>query len=151
MSSRARGFQHERDLAWRLWEHGFAVIRAPASGSRTRRLAYPDIVGIYKGKVIACEVKTTRKPRLIYLRKDQVDKLKEFARRAGGEAYIAVKHIGSGTWVFVPIDSLEETTGGRYKVTKELIARGIRLEALISMIKGVKRLIEFRGDQRTSP
>ncbi|MEM0326303.1 MAG: Holliday junction resolvase, partial [Desulfurococcaceae archaeon] len=52
MSTRRRGFFHERDLVRRLWEHGFAVIRAPASGSRVKHVVYPDIVALYKGKVI---------------------------------------------------------------------------------------------------
>ncbi|MEM0282497.1 MAG: Holliday junction resolvase, partial [Desulfurococcaceae archaeon] len=59
--SRIRGFSHERDLARKLWDHGLAVMRAPASGSKGKKLLYPDIVAIYKGKVIAVEVKTMKK------------------------------------------------------------------------------------------
>ncbi|HIC99009.1 MAG TPA: Holliday junction resolvase, partial [Pyrodictiaceae archaeon] len=38
-----RGFEAERDLARRLWQKGFAVIRAPASGAKTKHYVYPDL------------------------------------------------------------------------------------------------------------
>ncbi|MEM1828904.1 MAG: Holliday junction resolvase, partial [Desulfurococcaceae archaeon] len=41
MSKRVKGFSHERDLVRRLWEYGFAVMRAPASGSKAKRVRYP--------------------------------------------------------------------------------------------------------------
>lgn len=142
-SNRTRGFAHERDLARKFYDHGFAVMRAPASGSKAKHLQYPDLIAIYQGKIIACEVKTTRKFRAIYIDKYQVDKLKEFVNRSGGEAYIAIKIIGSSDWFFVPLDQLEKTERGMYKVTRDNLSKGIRLEALISIVKGVKRLIDF--------
>ncbi|MEM4717309.1 MAG: Holliday junction resolvase Hjc [Desulfurococcaceae archaeon] len=141
--NRRRGFAHERDLAKRLYEHGFAVMRAPASGSKAKHLIYPDLIAIYQGKIIACEIKTSKKPRPIYIDKYQVDKLIDFTRRSGGEAYIAVKTIGSGIWTFIPLDQLERTERGRYKITKDLISKGIKLGALIATIKGVKKLTDF--------
>lgn len=143
-NSKVRAFQHERDLVKRLWDHGFAVVRAPASGSKAKRIAYPDVVAIYKGRVIACEVKTVRKSRSIYLDGSQVDKLLEFSRRAGGDAFIAIKVVGSGTWLFIPIDKLEKIDSKRYKIPKELLNSGLHLEALVSVVKGVKRLTEFK-------
>lgn len=140
---RVRAFQHERDLVKRLWDYGFAVMRAPASGSKAKRIAYPDIVAIYKGKVIACEVKTMKKTRSIYLDGLQVEKLIEFSRRAGGDAFIAIKIVGSGSWLFIPIDKLEKVDDKRYKLTKDLMNSGLHLEALVSIIKGVRRLTEF--------
>lgn len=140
---RSRGFAHERDLVRRLWKHGLAVIRAPASGSRARTVLYPDIVAIYKGKVVAIEVKTAKTPRSIYIESIQVEKLLEFVNRAGGEAFIAVKVIGTGEWIFVPVSKLERTEGGNYKLSKDYITSGIKLEALISLIKGVKRITDF--------
>ncbi|MEM2014258.1 MAG: Holliday junction resolvase Hjc [Desulfurococcaceae archaeon] len=144
MSTRRRGFFHERDLVRRLWEHGFAVIRAPASGSRVKHLVYPDIVALYKGKAIIAEVKSMSKPRAIYIEKSRVEKLQEFASRASGEAFIAVKIVGAGEWFFVPIDRLIDA-GSTYKITPEILQNSIKLEALVSIVKGVRRLTEFPG------
>lgn len=120
-----------------------AVMRAPASGSKAKRILYPDIVAIYRGKIIVVEVKTVKSPRNLYIEPHQVEKLLEFASRAGGDAYIAVKIVGTGEWIFVPASKLEKTSGGRYKLSKDAISEGVKLEALISLIKGVKKLSEF--------
>jgi Holliday junction resolvase len=143
--SRIRGFSHERDLARKLWDHGLAVIRAPASGSKTKHLLYPDIVIIYKGKTAAIEVKTMKKTRTLYIEAYQVKKLLEFADRAGGEAYVAVKVVGTGEWIFMPISKLEKTTNGNYKLKKEVLQEGLKLEAFISIMKGVRKLTEFKS------
>ncbi|MEM1638947.1 MAG: Holliday junction resolvase Hjc [Desulfurococcaceae archaeon] len=141
--SRIRGFSHERDLARKLWDHGLAVIRAPASGSKGKKLLYPDIVAIYKGKVIAVEVKTMKKAKTLYIDSYQVRKVLEFVERAGGEAYVAVKIIGSGEWIFIPVSKLEKTGNNNYKLRKESLSEGIRLEALVSIMKGLKKLADF--------
>jgi Holliday junction resolvase len=143
VSIRRRGFAHERDLTRRLWERGLAVIRAPASGSKAKRVLYPDLIAIYKGRVVAFEVKTVKAPRSIYIEPEQVEKLVEFCNRAGGEPYIAVKVVGSGEWLFIPIQLLERTESGTYKISRETLTRGFRLEALVSELKGVKKLTEF--------
>jgi Holliday junction resolvase len=143
VSIRRRGFAHERDLARRLWERGLAVIRAPASGSKAKRVLYPDLVAIYRGRVVAFEVKTVKTPRSIYIEPEQVKKLVEFCNRAGGEPYIAVKVVGSGEWLFIPIQLLERTESGTYKISREALTRGLRLEALVSELKGVKKLSDF--------
>jgi len=36
--SKRKGTAHERDLAYKLFEAGFAVLRGPASGSKVKRL-----------------------------------------------------------------------------------------------------------------
>jgi Holliday junction resolvase len=141
LSNRRRGFSHERDLAQRLWNHGFAVIRSPASGSKAKNILYPDIVAIYHGKVLAIEAKTVRKERTIYLKEQQVEKLAEFSRRAGGEAFIAVKIVGTGEWRFVSLNSLRETRG--LKITKAHLSNSLKLEDVISIVKGVRKLDEF--------
>lgn len=142
-TTRKRGFAHERDLASRFWNYGFAVLRAPASGSKTKRLLYPDLIAIYKGKVLVFEIKTMKKPRSLYIEQNQIKKLVEFADRAGGEAYLAVKVVGSGEWVFIPIYKLEKTEKGTFKVKRDVISEGYRFEALVSIIKGVKKLTDF--------
>ena len=142
MSIRRKGFSHERELVKKLWDSGFAVVRAPASGSKAKRIMYPDIVAIYRGKIIAIEAKTISEPRTIYIEEQQIKKLVEFAKRAGCESYIAVKVVGSGELFFISLSKLEKTNN-KYKLSKESLNEGIRLESLVSMVKGVKGLAEF--------
>ncbi|WP_440059402.1 Holliday junction resolvase Hjc [Thermogladius sp. 4427co] len=146
MSARRRGFAHERDLARKLWAKGFAVMRAPASGSKAKRLRYPDLVAIRNRVVFAFEIKTTSNAsRDIYIEKEQIEKLIEFSKRAGGEAFIAVKVVGEGEWYFIPVSELVVTPGGNYKITlrEESRSRFLRIDNLVSLALGVKTLREF--------
>jgi Holliday junction resolvase len=132
---RRRGFHYERELAKLLYRAGFAVIRAPASGSRAKRVFYPDIVAIYKKNILVFEVKARSEPCDIYIEKEKVERLRDFAERAGGEAYIAVKIISLGEWRVVPLDKLWETEEGNYRVSKFTLERSIELEELLGKIK----------------
>ncbi len=142
-SRRRLGFAHERDLLLRFWEKGFAVIRAPASGSKTRRFAVPDVVAIHKGVVYAFEVKTTHEKKTIYIPKHQVEKLREFIRRAGGKGFIAVKIIGVTGWRFIDINDLGTSKGGNYKVDEEMLRKAYKLQDLVSMATGTRKLDEY--------
>jgi len=44
------GKRYELELARKLHKYGFAVIRAPASGRKAKRVPYPDIVAIQQLK-----------------------------------------------------------------------------------------------------
>ncbi len=141
---RRRAFQRERELVKLLWKKGFACMRAPASGSKVKKTVYPDIVAIWKGKVFVFEVKTTEKKRTIYVPKHQVDKLKEFAARAGGRAFIAVKIIGLNMpWKFIPIESLLHTSTGNYKITRDLLEQGLELSDLLREAGIVKDITSY--------
>ena len=140
---RRRGFEHERDLVRRLWSEGFAVMRAPASGSKVKRTMYPDIVAIMNGRVFVFEVKTSYREKTIYIPRNQVEKIVEFARRANGKAFIAVKIIGSGTWRCIPIGELEETRGGNYRWRSELVRKGLKIRDLVEMVKSCKKIDEY--------
>jgi len=137
------GVQHERDLAIRLWEMGFAVIRGPASGAKAKRIQYPDLVAIRSGRVYAFEVKTRVKEEPIYVESSQVEKLAEFSRRAGGRPFIAVKIVGSTGWKLVPLDFLKPTRGGNYKVDEECLSKALTLKDIRSEVLGARRLDEF--------
>ncbi len=100
--NRRRGFQAERELVKKLWNHGFAVIRAPASGSGARRIFYPDIVAIYRGKVFVIEVKYRSSNGPIYISRDKMDKLLDFAKRANAQIFVAIK-IKSRGWYLAPL------------------------------------------------
>jgi len=133
-AGRRRGIEAEHDLARRLWASGFAVIRGPASGAKAKHIIYPDLVAIRKGVVLVFEVKRRTSTSTIYIDRRQVEKLVEFAERAGGDAYIAVKTGNPGSWIFIRVDHLEETRGGNYKVTEETLReKGVGLRELVNM------------------
>lgn len=121
---KARGLNAERELVKKLWKMGFAVIRGPASGSRIKKGVYPDIVVIKNRHIFVFEVKKRSKPSPIYIDKDQIEKLKEFARRAGGEALIAVKISSLRTWKVVPLTHINEhPTTAKIKIDRDIIEK----------------------------
>jgi len=137
-------------LARKLWELGFAVIRAPASGSKAKYVKYPDVVAILNRNIYAFEVKTTHKERTIYVPRHQVEKLVEFTRRAGGEGFIAVKIIGEGTWRLIPLAKLVETSSGNYKIEAETLSKGLKLRDLLTLARGSTRIDDFLKQRETS-
>ncbi len=143
MSRRSKGFSRERELARLLWKKGFAVLRAPASGAKTRKLAYPDLIALKKGMIFVFEVKTREKPGIIYIDRKQFMKLMEFIRRSGGQGYIAVKIMDGRGWRFIPIDKVEETRGGNYRVSLENIEKGLRISDLVKIANRTRSITEF--------
>jgi Holliday junction resolvase len=133
---RRKGFAHERELAKRLYNEGFAVIRSPASGSKLKRIFYPDIVAIYKGKTLVFEVKAYSKLDYIYIKEEKIKRIVDFSERAGGRSFIVVKIIGSGEWKVVPVTELERTKKGYYSLKISKIEKAKLLEDLIKEIKG---------------
>ncbi len=124
-----RGTCYERELAYKLYRRGWAVIRAPASGAKAKRYVYPDLVAIKKRRVLAIEVKTVKDERPIYLSDRQVNILREWEERADAEAWIAVKVRDRRGWAFYSIENLVRTNTS-WKL--ELIG-GISLEELDSL------------------
>jgi len=143
LSRRSKGFSRERELARILWKKGFAVLRAPASGAKTRRLAYPDLVALKNGIIFVFEVKTREKPGIVYIEKKQFMKFMEFVRRSGGYGYIAVKIVDGRGWRFIPVDKVEETRGGNYKVSLENIENGLRINDLVKIADRTRSIMEF--------
>ena len=130
-----RGFQVERYLARKFNRYGFAVIRGPASGRKGKHLKYPDLVALYSKRILVFEVKSIYQPRDIYIPREEVEKIRSFAKIAKGEAYIAVKIYREPTVRIIPIDKLEETSGGKYKLKKEDIETAMSLEELVMRVK----------------
>jgi len=143
---RRRGFEAERELVRKLWSKGFAVMRAPASGARTRLAAYPDVVAIFKGKIYAFEVKYRSDNFPIYIDKSQLQKLLEFSRRAGATPLVAVKRPNKG-WKLVPIDIAKQTSSGGIKIDDEVLDKGISLEEFVAMTTStsLKKFIKNMG------
>lgn len=140
---RRRAFQRERDLAQRLWRLGFAVIRGPASGAKTKRVLYPDLVAIKNRYVYIFEIKTKEREEHVYIEEHQINKLREFERRSGGRAFIAIKIVNKSDWRFVPLELLEKTERGRYKIDKKFFSEGLCIDDLYREASGDKPLTEY--------
>ena len=142
VKSRSRGYRAERELVHILWRLGFAVMRAPASGARIRKAEYPDVVAIMKGRVAVFEVKSRAKPSGLYIEPEQIKKLLDFAERAGGIPYIAVK-IPHKEWKFVKVVRKEDGEGKTYKVSKEDIEKAPGLGGVLADLGLVKTLKDY--------
>jgi Holliday junction resolvase len=99
-----KGSTHERNLANKLWDMGLAVLRGCSSGGGVRKRFVPDIVAMGPGFVLVLEVKYRSERNPIRIEEEKVSKLLEFAERARGHAYIAVKFKGDD-WRFIPVTS----------------------------------------------
>jgi Holliday junction resolvase len=142
VKSRSRGYRAERELVHILWRLGFAVMRAPASGARIRKAEYPDVVAIMKGRVAVFEVKSRAKPSGLYIEPEQIKKLLDFAERAGGIPYIAVK-IPHKEWKFVKVVRKEDGEGKTYKVSKEDIEKAPGIGGVLADLGLVKTLKDY--------
>jgi len=113
-----KGIQDERTLVKLLWKKGFAVMRAPASGSSTK-MPRPDIIAGNSRKNIqfAIEVKTTHQE-VLYMPRESINQLVEFAQCFGCQPIIALRFKNRGkSWIFVQPQQLTITPALNYKVT----------------------------------
>ncbi|MFP3208473.1 MAG: Holliday junction resolvase Hjc [Nitrososphaeria archaeon] len=124
--SRRRGLDKERDLARRLWERGFASMRAPASGAKAKRFVQPDVIAAKGGSLFAFEVKA-RSEIPIYVEQDQVEKLAEWARRAGARPFFAIYY--GGRWRFVPLERASRV-GRNYRIDGESLSAALSMDEL---------------------
>ena len=114
--SNAKGDRRERELVNRLDEAGFAVMRAPASGSATER-ELPDVLAGDGGRFYAIEAKSSA-GNPIYLDGEEVEALVYFARNFGAKPRIGVR-FDREDWYFFHPDELYTTDGGNYRVKRE--------------------------------
>ncbi len=142
-TSRQKGFYYERSLARKLWAKGFAVIRGPGSGGGAKEIVQPDLVAIRNGRIFVFEIKVRWKRSVIYLDRAKVERLKEFAKRAGGMAFIAVKIVDRTDWKFIPVEMLEETRGGNFRVDLDSSSNILSLENIVGMSDSVKSITEY--------
>lgn len=128
-NSNEKGDRRERELTNWLDGNGWAVMRAPASGSATAR-ELPDVLAGNGETFYAIEAKSSSGDP-IYLTDEEVDALCYFAENFGAEARIAARFdLENGDpsygdddrkgWYFIPVGDLYETPGGNYRVKKEL-------------------------------
>ena len=114
--SNAKGDRRERELVNLLDEAGFAVMRAPASGSATAR-ELPDVLAGDGEVFYAIEAKSSAGDP-IYLTGEEVEALVYFARNFGAKPRVAVRFDREDWYFFHPSD-LHVTDGGNYRVKKE--------------------------------
>ncbi|MDG5777467.1 Holliday junction resolvase Hjc [Haloarculaceae archaeon H-GB2-1] len=116
--SNSKGDRRERELVTALDEAGFAVMRAPASGSATER-ELPDVLAGDSETFYAIEAKSSAGDP-IYLTGEEVEALVYFARNFGAKPRIAVRFDREDWYFFHPgDDTLHITDGGNYRVKKE--------------------------------
>jgi len=125
---KSKGYYYERQLVKAFWDAGFAVIRAPASGGATSR-PIPDIVAGNGKYYYAIEVKTRRKLP-VYIREDQINEVKEFSRRFGARAFVAVK-LPYKCWRMIAVERLSKSGRNSYKIGEEEFLNGLELESLL--------------------
>jgi len=113
--SSAKGDRRERELVNRLDEAGFAVMRAPASGSATHR-ELPDVLAGDGSQFYAIEAKSSAGDP-IYLDGEEVSALVYFARNFGAKPRIGVR-FDREDWYFFHPDDLYTTDGGNYRVKR---------------------------------
>ena len=116
MPGNPKGDRRERELVNRLHDAGFAVMRAPASGSSTDR-ELPDVLAGDGRVFYAVEAKSSSGDP-IYLRGEEVEALIYFARNFGASPKIGVRFDREDWYFFHPGD-LYVTDGGNYRVKRE--------------------------------
>jgi len=114
--SSAKGDRRERELVNELDGAGFAVMRAPASGSATER-DLPDVLAGDGSTFYAIEAKSSAGDP-IYLSGEEVEALVYFARNFGAKPRIGVR-FDREDWYFFHPDDCHRTDGGNYRVKRE--------------------------------
>jgi len=114
--SNAKGDRRERELVNKLDKAGFAVMRAPASGSATER-ELPDALAGNGEDFYAIEAKSSAGDP-IYLTGEEVEALVYFSQNFGAKPRIGVRFDREDWYFFHPAD-LYTTDGGNYRVKKE--------------------------------
>ncbi|SDJ63609.1 holliday junction resolvase [Halovenus aranensis] len=141
--SNAKGDRRERELVNLLDDAGFAVMRAPASGSATTR-ELPDVLAGDGSKFYAIEAKSSAGDP-IYLDGEEVYALVYFSRNFGAKPRIGVR-FDREDWYFFHPDDLYQTDGGNYRVKKEkALAEGTDFDELAGHSE--KRTLDDIGDE----
>ena len=128
--SNAKGDRRERELVNALDDAGFAVLRAPASGSATAR-ELPDVLAGDGASFYAVEAKSSAGDP-IYLTGEEVAALVYFARNFGANPRIAARFDREDWYFFHPGD-LHTTDGGNYRIKKAVaLADGTPFDELVA-------------------
>jgi Holliday junction resolvase len=128
MPGNRKGDRRERELVNELDSRGFAVMRAPASGSSTDR-ELPDVLAGNGEAFYAIEAKSSSGDP-VYLTGEEVEALVYFSQNFGAKPRVGVRFDREEWFFFHPAD-LYTTDGGNYRVKKETaLAEGTDIEEL---------------------
>lgn len=111
-----KGDRRERELTNKLDDDGFAVIRAPASGSRTER-ELPDVLAADGDNTYAIESKASSGGK-VYLDKQKVQGLDWFAKKFNAVPLAAFRWDRT-EWLFLHTIDLYDTGGDTFRGSKE--------------------------------
>jgi len=103
--------------------YGYAVLRAPASGAKAKRLPYPDLLAFKNGRILIFEVKRRSRRQAVYLSEDQYSTLM-FWKSKGAEVYVAIRYDSEGPdFLLVPIGCVEAVDGSppRYRLSVDRV------------------------------
>ena len=128
-----KGDRRERELVNRLDAAGFAVMRAPASGSATGR-DLPDVLAGNGGAFYAIEAKSSAGDP-IYLDGAEVESLIYFSRNFGAAPKVGVR-FDREDWYFFHPGELHTTDAGNYRVKKETALGGETIDDLAAAETG---------------
>jgi Holliday junction resolvase len=146
-----KGDRRERELVNELDAAGFAVMRAPASGSATER-ELPDVLAGDGSDFYAIEAKSSA-GQPIYLDGEEIEALLFFARNFGANPRIGVRFDREDWYFFHPgDDAVHVTDGGNYRVKKETaLAEGTDFAELVGHSEKVtlEEVAEDGPDQAT--
>lgn len=117
VGSNSKGSRRERELTNYLDDCGYAVLRAPSSGSATPR-DLPDVLAGNGVDVFACELKASSGDP-IYLDESEVDALVYFAENFGADPRVVARWDHDTTFYAFRPDELYRTDAGNYRVKKE--------------------------------
>jgi Holliday junction resolvase len=132
MASNRKGDRRERELVNALDDAGFAVMRAPASGSATER-ELPDVLAGNGDAFYAVEAKSSSGDP-IYLDNEEVYALVHvFAKNFGAIPRIAVR-FDREDWYFFHPDDVHQTDGGNYRVKKEYALASDAAETIADLL-----------------
>lgn len=134
MGSNEKGDRRERQLVNALDERGFAVMRAPASGSATAR-DLPDVLAGNGESFYAIEAKASAGDP-IYLDASEIHALAEvFAPNFNATPRVAVR-FDREDWAFFDPAALYQTDAGNYRVKADRLADP-DAESLSDLVRGV--------------
>lgn len=105
MQTYKKGSNAERELMQRLWNAGYAVVRAAGSG--VNPLNSPDLIALKKGKKLAIECKA-RNSTTLSVPSQQMSDLIEWAFRADAELVVAWKYPRKG-WFFLGLEDFSRS------------------------------------------
>ncbi len=129
MSKKAKGSNAERELVHMFWEtKEWGALRSAGSGAIP--LPCPDVVAGNNLRKLAIECKTSKDLNK-YIKKEQIQELKQFSSLFGAEPWLGVR-FNSEKWLFLSLDDLKKTSSG-YAISLDMAKKkGLLFEQLIS-------------------